>query len=403
MKIAVIGAGVAGIACARRCLENGYVCTVYERTNLVGGTWVYDERVGVDEFGLPIHTSMTNLPKELMDFPDFPYEGLDDVSFIKARDVQNYIDKFADHFGLKKYIRFCNLVKSVEKFDNYIWRITSEDLITKKLNIDNYDSVMVCNGHNAVPNMPDIPGNDTFDGVCIHSHDYKFPEKFKNMNVLIVGSGPSGIDICRDVAKVANQVFFSHHNEKLLNNTFSHNVIHKSDIQSINTSNINFVDNTSCTVNAIIYCTGFIISCQFLNSNCGVNVENGKFIYPLHKNIVNINNPTMAFIGFVNKTFIFRVFDLQIRYYLNFLKKYTNLNYNIGMIPVKSHFIGNCLHDYCYSLANEIQIEPIPSIYFEIYNSCQQIRDLYSKTYHSAVFRIIDNTNHVVECNKCNN
>lgn len=58
MKIAVIGAGVAGLASARRCLENGFEVVVYERSTRVGGTWVYDERVGLDEFGLPIHTSM---------------------------------------------------------------------------------------------------------------------------------------------------------------------------------------------------------------------------------------------------------------------------------------------------------------------------------------------------------
>lgn len=58
MKFAIIGAGVAGLASARRCLENGYEVLVYERSKGVGGTWVYDERIGLDEFGLPIHTSM---------------------------------------------------------------------------------------------------------------------------------------------------------------------------------------------------------------------------------------------------------------------------------------------------------------------------------------------------------
>lgn len=58
MRAAIIGAGIAGLASARRCLENGLEPVVYERSRGVGGTWVYDERVGLDEFGLPIHTSM---------------------------------------------------------------------------------------------------------------------------------------------------------------------------------------------------------------------------------------------------------------------------------------------------------------------------------------------------------
>lgn len=40
-----------------------------------------------------------------MDFPDFPYKGLDGVSFLKSQQVQKYIEQFAEHFGLNKYIR----------------------------------------------------------------------------------------------------------------------------------------------------------------------------------------------------------------------------------------------------------------------------------------------------------
>lgn len=47
----------------------------------------------------------TNLPKELMDFPNFPYNGLDNISFLKPWQVLEYIKQFSTHFGLKKYIR----------------------------------------------------------------------------------------------------------------------------------------------------------------------------------------------------------------------------------------------------------------------------------------------------------
>jgi len=64
----------------------------------------------------------------------------------------------------------------------------------------------VCNGHNALPSLPEIPNEDEFEGIKIHSHDYRIPDNFKNMDVLIIGSGPSGVDICLDVARVANRV-----------------------------------------------------------------------------------------------------------------------------------------------------------------------------------------------------
>ena len=59
MKIAVIGAGAAGIAAVRHCRANNsneVIC--YEKTDQVGGTWVYREETGADQYGLKIHTSM---------------------------------------------------------------------------------------------------------------------------------------------------------------------------------------------------------------------------------------------------------------------------------------------------------------------------------------------------------
>jgi len=60
MKIAVIGAGAAGLAALRHCVSGTYddqvVC--YEKTDQIGGTWVYREETGSDRYGLPIHTSM---------------------------------------------------------------------------------------------------------------------------------------------------------------------------------------------------------------------------------------------------------------------------------------------------------------------------------------------------------
>lgn len=84
--------------------------------------------------------------------------------------------------------------------------MTIEDLKSKTSKTEYYDAVMVCNGHNALPLTPDIPGINDFDGIQIHSHDYRIPEHFTNLNVLIIGSGASGVDICSDVSKVANQV-----------------------------------------------------------------------------------------------------------------------------------------------------------------------------------------------------
>lgn len=69
MRIAIVGAGSAGLAALRHVVlllaaENtqsqGKITQVvcYEKTNQVGGTWVYTTEIGVDHYGLPIHSSM---------------------------------------------------------------------------------------------------------------------------------------------------------------------------------------------------------------------------------------------------------------------------------------------------------------------------------------------------------
>ena len=60
IRVAVIGAGAAGLAALRllRSQPNIYEVTAFEQTGCVGGTWVYTDRVGTDENGLPIHASM---------------------------------------------------------------------------------------------------------------------------------------------------------------------------------------------------------------------------------------------------------------------------------------------------------------------------------------------------------
>lgn len=60
--------------------------------------------------------------------------------------------------------------------------------------------------HYEVPNLPSIPGREVFTGLQIHSHDYRKPEIFKDMTVVVIGAGPSGLDIGLDLTSSAKHV-----------------------------------------------------------------------------------------------------------------------------------------------------------------------------------------------------
>ena len=50
-NICIIGAGAAGLCAAKRCIAAGHRIKIYEQCSALGGTWVYNEQVG-------IHSSM---------------------------------------------------------------------------------------------------------------------------------------------------------------------------------------------------------------------------------------------------------------------------------------------------------------------------------------------------------
>lgn len=61
MRVAVIGAGAAGLCAARHILARPKVFArpvVFELIDRVGGTWCYEEEVGVYDSGRPVHSSM---------------------------------------------------------------------------------------------------------------------------------------------------------------------------------------------------------------------------------------------------------------------------------------------------------------------------------------------------------
>lgn len=94
----------------------------------------------------------------------------------------------------------------MEPIDGDKWDIEIQDVISKKKERRTFDAVICCNGKYSVPYMPEIPGLDSFTGTCIHSHNYRSEETYRDRIVLVVGGGPSGIDICHHLTGVAKQV-----------------------------------------------------------------------------------------------------------------------------------------------------------------------------------------------------
>ena len=60
LRVCVIGAGAAGLAAARHLTSelDVFDVRVFEQGPRVGGIWVYSENTGIDERGIPVHSTI---------------------------------------------------------------------------------------------------------------------------------------------------------------------------------------------------------------------------------------------------------------------------------------------------------------------------------------------------------
>ncbi|XP_003414926.1 flavin-containing monooxygenase 3 isoform X1 [Loxodonta africana] len=210
-RVAIIGAGVSGLASIRSCLEEGLKPTCFEKSDDVGGLWKFSDHG--EEGRASIYRSVfTNSSKEMTCFADFPYPD-DFPSFMHHSKLLEYLTAYAKEKNLLKYIQFKTLVSKVKKRPDF--SITGQwDVITEKDGKQEsaiFDAVMVCSGHHVYPNIPkeSFPGLKHFKGKCIHSWDYKEPGIFKGKRVLVVGLGNSGCDIATELSHTAEKVIIS--------------------------------------------------------------------------------------------------------------------------------------------------------------------------------------------------
>ncbi|KAL4714912.1 hypothetical protein ACJJTC_014283 [Scirpophaga incertulas] len=261
-RVCVIGAGAAGLCAARHLLAtSGVACVdVLEQSNRLGGTWVYTETVGYDDFGLPIHTSMykslrTNLPKEIMGFPDFPVPE-SDKSYLPAKDMLAFLELYSNKHGVTPQIKFhhhVQLVKPKLNLTGDLWEVTVKDLRSGGITTTEYDYVFVCNGHYNTPFIPRIPGLKEFSGDVMHSHDYRIPEIFTGKKVLVVGAGPSGMDIALEITAVTEKVVLSHHLKEAPKTVFPENLVQRPDAVKIDGSTVYFQDGSQEEVDVVFF------------------------------------------------------------------------------------------------------------------------------------------------------
>ncbi|OWF43727.1 dimethylaniline monooxygenase [N-oxide-forming] 4-like [Mizuhopecten yessoensis] len=324
-RVAVIGAGISGLATLRSLLasDRKYLPTCFERGSGVGGIWQYNENSHTDEYGMPVFSAMyrdamSNLPKPMMEFPEFPNTDPDiDSCFMHRQEVVNYVNRFVDHFDLQKYITTHTYVNNVCPTSNERhpeWTVSYYDIRNKDEQKQAvFDAVFVCNGHADKPNIPDIDGVEEFQGEIIHSRNYRIPEKFKDKRIVILGASFSGLDLAVDISPYAQQIFLSHEKERL-KSVFTENVTEKPGIKRMTRTTVVFLDDTEEEVDVLLFCTGYRYNFPFLSDDViNINITDNR-VMPLYKHVVNIKYQNLFFVGILEKVAFFSMGHVMSRF-----------------------------------------------------------------------------------------
>ncbi|KAJ4846943.1 hypothetical protein Tsubulata_011504 [Turnera subulata] len=221
-QLAIIGAGVSGLAACKYALERGFSPIVFEADDSLGGVWVHT-----------LETTKLQDPKDNYQFSDFPWPSWVKEVHPSSSQVVEYLESYAKHFGIFPHVRFNSKVigidyigESCEEIESWefwggkgkpfgsqgIWHIKVQNVKSCTFEVYEAEFVVLCIGQfSGVPYIPEFPPNkgpQVFKGKVIHSMDYSnmdnriAREFIKGKRVAVVGSHKSALDIAMECANM---------------------------------------------------------------------------------------------------------------------------------------------------------------------------------------------------------
>ncbi|WP_149261384.1 NAD(P)/FAD-dependent oxidoreductase [Actinomadura sp. K4S16] len=352
-RVAVIGAGAAGLATLKALLDAGCEAVAYEKGDRPGGLWARDNSSGLSPAYASLHLNTSKGRTEFADFP-MPAAWPD---YPSADHIAGYLADYAGRFGLTQHIRFRSTVTRVDRGE--AWTVTTESG-----DVERYDAVVVANGHNWDPRFPEPMYPGTFDGVQMHAHGYRTADVFQGKRVLVVGMGNSAMDIAVDASYTARgpvllsarrgvhivpKYLFGRpsdatggalaplpwrlrqrvaetmlrlavgtpqsyglpapagglfQNHPTISDTILHRLTHgevaaRPGIDRLDGDRVVFTDGTADPVDLIVWATGYRVSIPFLSPRWLGPAPEGL---PLYKRVFHLADPSLAFVGLMQST-----------------------------------------------------------------------------------------------------
>lgn len=194
-RAVIIGAGAAGLVTAVHLQRLGIDFTIIERNHDVGGTWLTndypDSRVDIASHHYQLTVTRNH-----------PWKHW----YAPQGELLDYLRGIADQFNLRDNIQFNTELTDAhwdEKTGKWEVKLVGNDGLETALSANFLISAA---GLFNAPNMPDIPGIDSFAGTIFHTTQWDHNCDYTGKRVGVIGVGCTGAQLMPAVARKAGHV-----------------------------------------------------------------------------------------------------------------------------------------------------------------------------------------------------
>jgi dimethylaniline monooxygenase (N-oxide forming) len=189
-RIAVIGAGISGIAAANVLKKNGFVPVVFEKYEKIGGVWAtaYPE----------VHLQNIYTQYHLSDF-DWSFQP---ELHPTGEQVMRYLTEAVRHHKLDVRLNH-EVLETKENAEGWLLRYKNQDGIHE----EQFEFVLLAAGqYTDGKNLPQFPDQEQFKGRILTERDITSLDAFNGKRVVVVGYGKSALDMATLAAERSAQV-----------------------------------------------------------------------------------------------------------------------------------------------------------------------------------------------------
>jgi cyclohexanone monooxygenase len=191
-KVAIIGAGVGGIAMGVKLKQAGiHTFTIFEAEAGLGGTWRVNTYPGAS---VDVESAIYSFS-----FHDHIWSG----THADQSEVLRYLEDAARIQGLTAHFRFGTMIEEVrwlEGQQGYRIRTQGGEELA-------FDVVVSAVGFLSDPSIPDLEGLETFRGPKFHTARWDHAVDLTGKRVAVVGTGSTSVQVVPAIAPVVDRVY----------------------------------------------------------------------------------------------------------------------------------------------------------------------------------------------------